>query len=599
MRDLSKLPWAMGALVAALLSACSSGGDDAPAAGAPVVPVVADKAAECNSFAPDAFVTRNELETGNRKDNAQLLLRFVQFTDDHIIDDEAQAIIGASITDPILDTFESAQRFQEEYSDEVLNDIIARTNDCTRQFPADFMIVTGDSADLTAVNEIRRFIDNLDGSFDQPSAFEQNCIAALGAGASAATIQQQCTRFTGKGLADTQTVDPDINSPLFQLLPTRTALQLLNTERAAATGRASDGTTSNARSTLLRAPGLPQELRCTAGTSGCINQRFETPWYVAFGNHDGYVRGTVALPDAINVVGEAAGRHLMLNQHEFTDEFFFTSAQPGPVGHGFNFVEPERRADADQRNDGYYALDTGNGKFRLIVMNTIVDGHDPRLPLSLLRNPFALSDGSIDAQQFAWIKRELAAAALRRQLVLVFSHHPDLTFAEFGMAAPLVNIEVTAAELDAELASWPNLIAWIAGHTHLHRVRPFKVENGTGSNGEISAPVACKGPGECRGFWQIETASLIDYPQEQRMLEVFDNQDGTGTIRGPIITHSFERSRVLADADDRCALYLADPAAVAAAISDGGLDAVCSQGRTRQGEATDRNVELMFRMPQF
>lgn len=580
-----------------LLVACS-GQDDAPASSnaAPdtTLPPPPASVADCDLFAPDPFVTRTDLTEGTRGAKAQLLLRFVQFSDDHIIDDDGQAVIGASFLDPLLPTFESAQRFQEEYSDETLNDLIARVNTCTRKYPAEFMIVTGDSADLTTVSETRRFIDNLDGSFDQPSAFDEKCRAALGPLA-AVLGNQQCTRFTGKGVADTQTADPDIDSPAYQLLPTRTVLQIKNTEQAAISGRAEDGSVDPTRSTLLRAPGLPQSLRCEAGAPGCINARLETPWYVAFGNHDGYVRGTVALGDEINLAANAVGRHIMLKQHEFIDEFYKTRSQP--VGHGFNFADAARRNDSDDRNDGYYATDAGQGRVRLIVMNTIIDGHDPRLPVSLLRNPFALSDGSIDAAQFAWIKSELAAAAARKQLVLVFSHHPDYTFAEYGMLAPLVPIEVTAAQLNAELASWPNVVAWIAGHTHLHSVRPFKVTAGRGSNGTLETDVTCKVAGACSGFWQIETASLIDYPQEQRLIELFDNGDGTGTLRAPVLTHGYERSRRLADADDRCALFLSDPAAVAAAISDGGLDAVCLQGRTRQGAASDRNVELMFRLP--
>ncbi len=555
--------------------------------------------ARCANFAPDAFVTRNELAAGSRSASARLLLRFVQFTDDHIIDDDGQAINGASAIDPVILTFESAMRLQEEYSDEAFNDMITQVNACNAQFPSEFMIVTGDSADLTTVAETRRFIDNLDGTFDHMSAFEENCRAGLPAGIPEELAVQLCTRFTGRGVADTQAPDPNPADPIFQFLITRTIFQLLNTELAAITGRAADGSVDPTRQTATRAPGMPQVLRCNDGEPGCINDRLELPWYVAFGNHDGYVRGTVPLGSGVNEISLVTGRHYMLHQHEFIDEFFHTKPLPGPVGHGFNLAEAARRNDSNGRNDGYYAFDAGNGKFRMIVMNTIVDGTDPRLPTDLVRNPFALADGSMDAAQFDWIKSELATAHAREQLVMVFSHHPDLTFAEFGMFAPLVPIEVTATQLNAELASWPNLIAWVAGHTHVHRIRAFKVENGTGSNGSISTPVQCKGPGSCRGFWQIETASLIDHPQEQRLLEVFDNGNGTGTIRGPVLTHRFERSKVLAEFDDRCALYLTDPAAVQAAITEANLAALCSQGGVRQGQAIDRNVDLMFAMPVF
>ncbi len=581
------------AMLATLLLLGACGGDDDAISGGGGA---AGGVAKCTAIAPDDYVTRNELAPGTRRDDAQLLLRFVQFTDDHILDDEAQAINGASILDPLLPTFESAQRLQEEYSDEAMNDMIVRVNDCHAQFPAEFMIVTGDSADLTTVAETRRFIDNLDGSFDRLSDFETKCVAGLGAGASDSSIATQCTRFTGRGVADTQTADPDPTDPSFQLILTRSVRQLLATEQAALTGRAADGSTDASRQTFSRSPGMPEVLRCNEAP-GCANVALDMPWYVAFGNHDGYLRGTLPLTTPLNEISQLTGRHYMFDAHEFIDEFFVTSESPGPVGHGFNHADIARRTDDDSRNDGHYALDAGGGKVRLIVLNTIIDGVDPRIPVSVLRNPFALSDGSIDQAQFEWLQAELAASADRGQLALIFSHHPDLTFAEYGMFGALVNIEVTAAQLNAELASWPHVIAWIAGHTHQHRIRAFKVDNGVGSNGSIDTPVVCKQEGACAGFWQIESASLIDHPQEQRLLELLDNGDGSGTIRASVLQHQFAASKLLAEADDRCALYLSDPAAVAAAISEANLSALCAQGGIRIGTPADRNVDLMFRMP--
>jgi hypothetical protein len=181
--------------------------------------------------------------------------------------------------------------------------------------------------------------------------------------------------------------------------------------------------------------------------------------------------------------------------------------------------------------------------------------------------------------------------------VLVFSHHPDLTFTEYGTFAAVAPTGVPAASIDAELASYPNVIAWIAGHTHLHRIRAFKVDGGSGSNGTVTVPVSCKGPGACTGFWQIETASLIDYPQEQRILEIYNNGNGTGTIHTAVLQHDFEVSKRLAAKDDHCQFYLTDPATLTNTLSDAGANFICGQGGTRQGLATDRNVDLVFRMP--
>jgi 3',5'-cyclic AMP phosphodiesterase CpdA len=582
-------------LLAATLASCDSnspiGSGSTDGRNAPATP------ARCVAMVDEPSVTRNELAAGSRSAESELLLRFIHLTDDHIIDDDGQAVIGASVIDPLNVQFESAMRLQEEYSDELLNNLVGRINQCNAAFPSEFSIVTGDSADLTTVAEIRRFIDNLDGTFDQMSAFETACRAAQPAGTAEEVLQLQCTRFTGRGVADTRTPDQNLDSILTQPLLTRTALQLAATETASLTGRGDDGSLDPSRQTVTRAPGMPQSLRCESGSAGCINNKLTTPWYMVFGNHDGYVRGTLPLELGINEAALLFGRHFMVRQSEFIREFFNTRSLPGPVGHGFNFVESTRFADANDRNDGYYAFDAGNGRFRMIVMNTILDGVDPRVPFDMLRNPAALADGGMDSAQFAWLDGQLQRALDNDQLAMVFSHHPDLTFAEFGTFAPLVQIEVSAAQLNARLASYPNLIAWVAGHTHRHRVRPFKVTNGVGTNLAITTPVTCKVPGACNGFWQIESASLIDFPQEQRLIEVFDNGDGTGTIRGPILGHSLEVPRALAEADDRCALYLADPASAEDILTEADLGALCAQGGTRTGTASDRNVELIFRMP--
>ena len=585
-----------------LLAGCGGGGgssDSVSGSTAGLTPAQRQPA-RCANFSDEAYVTREALAAGALNADADLMLRFVQLTDDHIIDDDGQAVAGASILDPLEPTFEAAMRLQEEYTDETLNDLIGGLNACDQAFPSSFAIVTGDSADLTTVAETRRYIDNLDGGFDRVGAFETRCRAELPADAPDALVQTQCTRFTGRGVADTQSVDPNPDDPTYQFIVTRSVQQLLANVSAATGGRAADGSLDATRQTATRSPGMPEVLRCNAGEAGCANQRLRIPYLMAFGNHDAYVRGTLPVGSSANLLGNLVGRRLMLDPHDFIDEFYFTSAQPGPVGHGFQFADAARRNDTDPTNDGYYAFDAGGGRFRMIVMNTIIDGRDPSIPGDVLRNPFALADGSVDAEQFAWIKAELAAAHDAGQLVMVFSHHPDLSFAEFGMFADLVPVDVTAAQLNAEFASWPNLIAWVAGHTHRHRIRAFRVSDGEGSNGEVTTPVECRdGAGNCAGFWQIETASLVDFPQQQRLLEVFDNGDGTGVIRGSVLNHEFERSKTLARADDRCALYLSDPEAVAAALSDAGMNALCMQGGTREGGPEDRNVALMFRMPRF
>ena len=69
------------------------------------------------------------------------------------------------------------------------------------------------------------------------------------------------------------------------------------------------------------------------------------------------------------------------------------------------------------------------------------------------------------------------------------------------------------------LHEYPNAIAWVAGHSHDNLVNPFPNPSGPG------------------GFWSIRVAAEADWPQQSRLLEVFDNHDGTLSIFGTILDH--------------------------------------------------------------
>lgn len=550
--------------------------------------------ASCEHFASDPFVLREELAPVALSPNSELMLRMLHMSDTHVTDDDGQFTNGASVIDP---AYPSAQRLHEEYADEILNDFIRLMNECDRQFPSEFLVITGDITDLTTIAETRRVIDNFDGTFDAPGAFEESCTTALGGSAPQELQQLACLRHTGKGVADTESELPDPEDPAYQFQVTRTIQQLVNTEAAAASGRYADGSTDPSRQTLTQSPGLPQPLRCEVGDEGCINKQFRVPWMAAFGNHDGYIRGTVAGGLGFNEASQLTGRHFMIHQHEFIDEFFFTKAFPGPVGHGFNFADQARREDANTRNDGYYGFDAGNGKFRMLVLNTMFDGIDDRLPTDAVRNPLAVASGWLDTEQFEWLQTEMAEAYARKQMVFVWSHHPDYSFA--GATANTFQSNVSAEQLNAELASWPNMVAWMAGHTHRHNVRPFTVADGVGTNDRFEIDVECKVQDACKGFWQIETAAMLDHPQEQRMIEVYDNGDGSGTLRAPVFGHSLDEFKRLAEVDRGCTFFPLGAEDVTTALEQLAAGSGCLGGGVAEGDSKDRNVELGFVIPKF
>jgi hypothetical protein len=68
-----------------------------------------------------------------------------------------------------------------------------------------------------------------------------------------------------------------------------------------------------------------------------------------------------------------------------------------------------------------------------------------------------------------------------------------------------------------KLTEFNNVFLWLAGHSHRNRI----THHG----------------GSRRGFWQIETASLIDWPQQGRIVEIFQSSPGEISIATTMVDH--------------------------------------------------------------
>jgi hypothetical protein len=238
-------------------------------------------------------------------------------------------------------------------------------------------------------------------------------------------------------------------------------------------------------------------------------------------------------------MAKAHGRYWFESQREWINEFFFTQTLPGPVGHGFNYSA--NLLDEDDRNDGWYAFDVAGGHVRMIVMNTLYDGVRQELHQdgatgtatgghvrgNEATNPIGLETGVMSQAQFDWVASELATAQSAGKAILAFSHHPDRSFSErrLGFTA---DGGVTAVQLDNLLGSYSNLVAHIAGHTHEHLVSACKPGDcpigGMGGDANPANP-----------FWRIETASLIDWPQEGRIVELYTTTSGKWALKLTVI----------------------------------------------------------------
>ncbi len=191
----------------------------------------------------------------------------------------------------------------------------------------------------------------------------------------------------------------------------------------------------------------------------------------------------------------------LLSRQEWMQALFDGNESPGPPGHGLS----QRNLDEDV---AYYAFE--HGPLTFIVLDSV--------------NPAGFSSGSIDAAQFEWLEGELKSRSSGHydangtlvesdsddRLIIIVSHHP-LDLLNNPLPDPSGETRFQGPQLEELLHRFPNVIAHIAGHSHESRItaRPDPEERRGGS------------------YWEISTTSPVAYPMQGRLLEVTDNGDGT------------------------------------------------------------------------
>jgi hypothetical protein len=112
------------------------------------------------------------------------------------------------------------------------------------------------------------------------------------------------------------------------------------------------------------------------------------------------------------------------------------------------------------------------------------------------------------------------------KLVFVLSHHNSLTLENTAQNVFFPQVDLVHAEEFIDmLLQYPNVLAWLNGHTHTNTIQAHPR---TGQGGTPSAG----------GLWEITTASCIDFPQQNQLVEVVDNRDGTLSMFCVTIDHA-------------------------------------------------------------
>jgi hypothetical protein len=183
-------------------------------------------------------------------------------------------------------------------------------------------------------------------------------------------------------------------------------------------------------------------------------------------------------------------------------EFFNTTSNP--VGHGFS-----------QSNlDNDFACYSFEPKSDIPIKVIALDITDKRN--EALTGALYVGSGGLDQVRLDWLKNELQKGQDEDKLMIIAAHIPIKPHTSLTDTTPTYAFYDRDFEdsLLATLHSYPNLIMWIAGHRHLNTVTPQLDPNGIPE----------------RHFWEVETASLRDFPQQFRTFDIRRNSDNTISI---------------------------------------------------------------------
>jgi metallophosphoesterase (TIGR03768 family) len=398
------------------------------------------------------------------------LLNFFAMTDIHITDEEspAQAIaLGYKGGSP------SAYSPVMLYSTQVLDAAVQTINALHRQDRFDFGISLGDTCNSTQYNETRWYIDVLDGKSVNPdSGVKDDPVPGPG------NDYQDAFKAAGfdKSIPWYQTLGNHDHFWMGLMPPNDYIRQCLRGESIINLGNLFTD---------------PRGLNSRGLYMGSIDGR--TPYGDVVGA--GLVTDFTSPPKVL----AADPDRRSLSKQEWMSEFFTTSSNP--TGHGFS------QANVDAGFACYTFEPKADVPIRVIVLDDTQKNDDPDVG--------GYGHPSLDKERYDWLVSELDRGQADGKLMIIATHipigvEPAGTFMGWNPAAP-----VSEAQLIAKLHTYPNLMLWIAGHRHSNTVTALK-------SPDAGRPEL--------GFWQIETASLRDFPQEFRTFEIFRNSDNTVSI---------------------------------------------------------------------
>ena len=238
-----------------------------------------------------------------------------------------------------------------------------------------------------------------------------------------------------------------------------------------------------------RHPGLLDEAVLPFQSEG-----LKVPWLRCHGNHEYVCQGvglvTPALADAMTGARKTVGLPRGIDPDHAVDDFvahpeLFLDGESVGVS-----PDPDRRPIAREElmPEPCHVWDMGSVRFITLDTVCLAGG----------------AEGSVGSAELAWLARALDDAADRQ--VVVLSHHPsDRLDNPRG--------EQNGAGLLELLSASPMVVLWLNGHIHTNRIKAHP------------------------GFWEVTTCSIVDWPCQARLIEIFQTTDGRVAIGCTMLDH--------------------------------------------------------------
>ena len=401
--------------------------------------------------------------------NAARLLSFFCFSDAHITDKETpswpywsayqtQPGFTNNVSPPPGDGNSSAYSPVMLSTTFVLDAAVRTANDLHRLITFDFGMSLGDDCNNAQYNELRWFIDVMDGQYITPSS---------GTNAGATTIDYQ-KPFQAAGL------NPDI--PWYAVHGNHDDLWAGS---LAVTEYLRESYTNN--QVLLFGDLDTEGINSRSHFMGTVDGSTPYGTIIGVGPVGDFIDPVTGLTNAPMVAPDT--NRYYLETTNFMKEFFTTKSKP--VGHGFSQWNITN-------NLACYSFEPkANLPLKIIVLDDVVTDQTVAFPNG---------EGCLDTNQLNWLVGELEMGQAQEELMIIAAHVPI----ELIGTPANTNSAINVSNLLATLHQYPNLILWVAGHMHRNNV---KEQLSVYNDPEYD-------------FWEVECPSLRDFTQQFRTFEI-------------------------------------------------------------------------------